>query len=70
MCGREVFFVVVLDSVGTSTGSAITQRLEGSRFGMCPAALATSASSLVPPQGVITSGSRERPQRYAFTRGL
>jgi hypothetical protein len=32
--------------------------------------LATFALSLVPLQDVRTSGSRERPQRYAFTRGL
>jgi len=32
--------------------------------------LATFALSLVPLQHVRTSGSRERPQRHAFTRGL
>ena len=36
---------------------------------MCPAALATFDSKLIPPTRVKAGGSRERPQRLPFTRG-
>ena len=39
---------------------AITHRLEGSRFGACPADLATFATTLMPLKPMKTCGSRKR----------
>jgi hypothetical protein len=48
-------------SVVRSCGRRFTQRLEGSRFGTCPAALANFVSRLIPLDRVKAGGSRELP---------
>jgi len=50
-CRREAYPVTTV---------CYAQRLEGSRFGLCPAELANFVPMLIPPRRVKTSGSRER----------
>ena len=45
---------------GTLIRRVSSQRLEGSRFGLRPAALADFASTLIPRKRAKTGGSRER----------
>jgi hypothetical protein len=57
---RIAHFFFVIRSEWITKLIRLLERLEGSRFGAHPVALATFASSLVRPKRVKTGGSRER----------